>query len=80
MILAAVPEVPRDLPVPGREFRVHLRRTEFLIPQNKGCSRASNPDQRQGQASSSSSVAAIPAPTASAPATAMALPRSPSSN
>ena len=35
MILAAGSEVPRDLPVPGRELKgIHVA-LEFLIPQNK---------------------------------------------
>ena len=35
MILAAGAEVPRDLPVPGRELKgIHVA-LEFLIPQNK---------------------------------------------
>ncbi|MBK7899607.1 MAG: glutamate synthase subunit beta [Azonexus sp.] len=35
VILAAGSEVPRDLPVPGREFKGIYAALEFLIPQNK---------------------------------------------
>lgn len=35
VILAAGSEVPRDLPVPGREFNGIYAALEFLIPQNK---------------------------------------------
>ncbi len=35
MILAAGSEVPRDLPVPGRELKGVYAALEFLIPQNK---------------------------------------------
>ena len=35
VILAAGSEVPRDLPVPGREFKGVYAALEFLIPQNK---------------------------------------------
>jgi glutamate synthase (NADPH/NADH) small chain len=35
VILAAGSEVPRDLPVPGREFKGVHAALEFLIPQNK---------------------------------------------
>jgi glutamate synthase (NADPH/NADH) small chain len=35
VILAAGSEVPRDLPVPGRELKGIYAALEFLIPQNK---------------------------------------------
>ena len=75
VILAAGSEVPRDLPIPGRELKGTYAALEFLIPQNKSRWRRRQPDQRQGASTSSSSAAAIPAPTALAPRTATALPR-----
>ena len=35
VVLAAGAEVPRDLPIPGRELKGVYRALEFLIPQNK---------------------------------------------
>jgi glutamate synthase (NADPH/NADH) small chain len=51
VVLAGGSEVPRDLPVPGRELAgVHFA-LEFLIPQNKaGGGRRPQPHLRQGQA------------------------------
>ena len=80
VILAAGSEVPRDLPIPGRELKGIYAALEFLIPQNKEVSGA-QPIRSAPRASMSSlSAAAIPVPTASAPPIATVRRRSPSSN
>ena len=50
VILAAGSEVPRDLPVPGREFKGIHAALEFLIPQNKEVQQGiANPINVQGK-------------------------------
>src|SRR6185295_16428268 len=49
-ILAAGAEVPRDLPIPGRELKGIYAALEFLIPQNKQVAGgATNPISAQGK-------------------------------
>jgi len=50
VILAAGSEVPRDLPVPGRELKGIYAALEFLIPQQGSSAGQGQSDQRQGQA------------------------------
>ena len=50
VILAAGSEVPRDLPIPGRELKGTYAALEFLIPQNKQVSGGSqNPISAKGK-------------------------------
>ena len=50
VILAAGSEVPRDLPIPGRELKGTYAALEFLIPQNKEVAgRLANPISAKGK-------------------------------
>jgi glutamate synthase (NADPH/NADH) small chain len=54
VILAGGSEVPRDLPVPGRELKGVYFALEFLIPQNKEVQPATRPTRSTSRASTSS--------------------------
>ena len=78
VVLSGGAEVPRDLPIPGRELAgVHFA-MEFLPLQNKRVAGDQGVPRALGErtSTSSSSAAATPARTASAPRTVTAPPRS----